>query len=164
MRWEDVDSQVCSIARALAIFGDRWTLLIIRDAFRRMRKFSEFQTSLGITKHRLSDRLNRLVEAGILEKRMYDSRRSRYEYRLTEKGLDLYPVLMAVVQWGDKWACDGDGPPVEFVHKKCGQTMHARLICDVCQEDVLARDVEPKVGAGVLSKVARGDLPATEES
>jgi len=76
---------VCSIARALAIFGDRWTLLVIRDAFRKIRRFSEFQTSLGITKHRLSDRLTRLVEEGILDKVLYDEKRSRYEYRLTQK-------------------------------------------------------------------------------
>ena len=91
MRWEDVDSQICSMARALAIFGDRWTLLIIRDAFRRVKRFSHFQKSLGITKHRLADRLNRLVEAGIMIKVPYDESGKRFEYRLTEKGIDLYP-------------------------------------------------------------------------
>ncbi|TNC81043.1 MAG: transcriptional regulator [Oleiphilus sp.] len=157
MRWEEIDGQVCSIARALAIFGDRWTLLIIRDAFRRVRRFSDFQKSLGITRHRLSDRLSRLVEYGILEKRLYDAKRARYEYRLTEKGLDLYPVLMSVVNWGDKWACDGDGSPVVFRHLACGQPTHPKMVCDVCDEPIDAREIRPEVGPGVLKKIARGD-------
>ena len=157
MRWEDIDSQVCSIARALAIFGDRWTLLIIRDAFRKVRRFSDFQQSLGITRHRLSDRLNRLVEAGILEKRLYDEKRERYEYRLTEKGLDLYPVLMSVVNWGDKWVCDGDGSPVIFKHKTCGHQTRPKMVCDVCDQEIDARDIEPGVGPGVVKKIERGE-------
>ncbi len=157
MRWEEIDSQVCSIARALAIFGDRWTLLIIRDAFRRVRRVSEFQKSLGITKHRLSDRLNRLVEGEILEKRMYDENRARYEYRLTAKGMDLYPILMSVVNWGDKWACDEDGSPVVFTHSKCGHECHPKMVCDVCDGEILATEIEPGVGPGVTQKVARGD-------
>lgn len=165
MRWEEIDSQVCSIARALAIFGDRWTLLIIRDAFRRVRRFSEFQKSLGITKHRLSDRLTRLVYSGILEKRMYDEKRSRYEYRLTAKGLDLYPVLMSVVNWGDKWVCDEDGSPVVFTHTQCGHTCHPKMVCDVCDGEIVATDIEPSVGPGVAQKVSRGDWsPAMGES
>ncbi len=165
MRWEEIDSQVCSIARALAIFGDRWTLLIIRDAFRRVRRFSEFQKSLGITKHRLSDRLTRLVDSGILEKRMYDEKRSRYEYRLTAKGLDLYPVLMSVVNWGDKWVCDEDGSPVVFTHTQCGHTCHPKMVCDVCDGEIVATDIEPSVGPGVAQKVSRGDWsPAMGES
>lgn len=160
MRWEEVESQVCSIARALAIFGDRWTLLIIRDAFRRVRRFSDFQKSLGITKHRLSDRLNRLVDAGIFEKKIYDEKRGRYEYQLTEKGLDLYPVLMTVVQWGDKWVADEDGAPVVFRHKSCGKTMNARLVCDQCDEDIQAKAVLPEVGPGVTSKIERGEIEA----
>jgi len=159
MRWEEIDGQVCSIARALAIFGDRWTLLIIRDAFRRVRRFSDFQKSLGITKHRLSDRLNRLVDAQIMEKRIYDENRERYEYRLTQKGLDLYPVLMTVVTWGDKWACDGDGSPVEFVHKRCGEVTHPKLVCDQCDDEILAREIQPRVGPGVTNKIGRGDYP-----
>lgn len=157
MRWEEIDGQVCSIARALAIFGDRWTLLIIRDAFRRVRRFSEFQKSLGITRHRLSDRLNRLVESGVLEKKLYDAKRERYEYRLTEKGLDLYPILMSVVNWGDKWACDDDGSPLVFKHVCCGQPTHPKMVCDVCDKELDAREIQPEAGPGVLRKIARGE-------
>ncbi len=158
MRWEEIDSQVCSIARGLSIFGDRWTLLIIRDAFRRIRRFSEFQKSLGITRHRLSDRLNRLVEAEVLTKVLYDERMSRYEYHLTEKGMDLYPVLMAVVQWGDKWLCDGDGAPIMFQHKPCGHVSSPHFACDHCAKDVHAKEMKPVLGPGVERKLERGEL------
>jgi len=158
MRWEEIDTQVCSIARALAIFGDRWTLLVIRDAFRKIRRFSEFQTSLGITKHRLSDRLTRLVEEGILDKVLYDEKRSRYEYRLTQKGLDLYPVLMTIVQWGDKWACDDDGAPINFIHESCGHVTHPKCVCDVCNEEINAKLLIPEVGSGIANKLDRGEL------
>jgi len=160
MRWEEVDTQVCSIARALAVFGDRWTLLIVRDAFRRIRRFSEFQTSLGITKHRLSDRLNRLVDVEIFEKVLYDEKRGRYEYRLTQKGLDLYPVMMSVVQWGDKWAVDEDGSPVTFTHTSCGHITHPRYVCDVCDEDIVAKAICPEVGPGLLKKQERSTAKA----
>ena len=158
MRWEDIDSQVCSMARGLAIFGDRWTLLIIRDAFRRVRRFSDFQKSLGITKHRLSDRLTRLVEADILKKAPYDNAGKRFEYRLTPKGLDLYPVLMSVVQWGDKWESDTDGAPVVYTHKTCGNLMNTKYVCDCCGEEVRAKDIEPQAGPGVMNKIKRGEL------
>jgi DNA-binding HxlR family transcriptional regulator len=164
MRWEDIDSQVCSMARALAIFGDRWTLLIVRDAFRRIRRFSDFEKSLGITKHRLSDRLNRLVDEGVMKKALYDEKRGRYEYRLTQKGLELYPVLMSVVQWGDKWACDDDGFPVEFRHKTCGHVSVPRYVCDCCNEPIDPRDMQPIPGPGVERKRARGELVQNEHS
>ena len=157
MRWEEVDSQICSMARGLAIFGDRWTLLIIRDCFRRMRRFSDFQKSLGITKHRLSDRLTRLVEEGILTKVPYDASGKRFEYRLTEKGLDLYPVLMSVVQWGDKWVDDDDGAPVIYTHNLCGKHTQPCYTCDCCGEEIHARDLEPEAGPGVTKKIARGE-------
>ncbi len=148
MRWEEVDSQTCSMARALAIFGDRWTLLIIRDAFRRIRRFSDFQKSLGINKHRLSDRLNRLVEAKILEKRAASDGGPHKEYRLTEKGIELYPVLLAVAQWGDKWECENDGPPLVFRHKSCGQLTRPRYTCSACNEEIDARSIIPEAGPG----------------
>jgi len=157
MRWKEIDGQVCSIARSLAIFGDKWTLLIVRDSFRRIRRFSDFQKSLGITKHRLSDRLNRLVEVGILSKDIYDEKRARYEYRLTQKGLDLYPILMTVVQWGDKWTLDKDGPPVIFKHTKCGHISTPKYVCNACDEEIDAKSIEPMVGPGIDNKIKRGE-------
>ncbi|WP_281646370.1 helix-turn-helix domain-containing protein [Parendozoicomonas sp. Alg238-R29] len=95
-----MSSQSCSIARSVAIFGDRWTLLILREIFVKVCRFSELQATLGITRHRLSERLIRLMEADILYKELYDESRKRYQYKLTEKGLELYPILIAIAQWG----------------------------------------------------------------
>lgn len=162
MRWEEIDSQVCSIARSLSIFGDRWTLLIIRDAFRRVKRFSDFQKSLGITRHRLSDRLNRLVDAEMMVKVLYDEKMSRYEYHLTEKGMDLYPVLMTVVQWGDKWVCDSDGPPIMFEHKTCGHVSSPQYACEHCAHEIRAKDMKPVLGPGVEKKLERGELSSDD--
>src|SRR5262245_9027633 len=101
MRWREIGGMTCSVARALSIVGDRWTLLILRDAFLRTRRFEDFQASLNLTRHRLADRLRKLVDAGVLERVRYQERPSRYEYRLTEKGRDLYPVIVSLVRWGD---------------------------------------------------------------
>jgi DNA-binding HxlR family transcriptional regulator len=98
----DYEGQNCSIARSLEIVGERWTLLIIRDAFLGLRRFEQFQENLGIARNVLTERLNRLVEEGILERVRYSERPERYEYRLTEKGRDLYVALAALRQWGDK--------------------------------------------------------------
>ena len=158
MRWEEIDSQVCSIARTVSIFGDKWTLLIIREAFRRRSRFSDFQKALGITKHRLSDRLNKLVDADIMKKHLYDEKMQRYEYRLTEKGMDLYPVLMTLVQWGDKWLGDGDGAPIVFRHLSCGHVINPTFACDHCAHEISAKDMKPELGPGVKRKIERGEM------
>src|SRR6185437_16671788 len=95
--------QNCSIARALEVLGDRWTLLVIRDAFLGVHRFDDFQRDLGVARNVLSDRLARLVDEGLLERRRYQERPERFEYRLTEKGLDLFEVLAALMHWGDRW-------------------------------------------------------------
>ena len=112
--------QVCSIARTLEVLGERWTLLIIRDVFNRRRRFDQIQENLGIARNVLSARLARLVEEGILEKRRYQERPPRYEYFLTEKGLDLWPVMVSLLHWGDRHLADGTGPPMLIRHKACG--------------------------------------------
>jgi DNA-binding HxlR family transcriptional regulator len=99
----DYEGQNCSIARALEVVGERWTLLIVRDAFLGLRRFDEFQENLGIARNVLTDRLNRLVEEGILERVRYSERPERYEYRLTQKGRDLHVALAGLRQWGDKY-------------------------------------------------------------
>src|SRR5690606_40440629 len=96
MKWEEIGHQPCSIARTLSILGDRWTMLILRNAFMGMRRFDDFQQNLGVTRHVLSERLKRLVEHGILVKAPYFDRQERFEYRLTEKGLELYPILLSM--------------------------------------------------------------------
>src|ERR671929_524192 len=122
MRHDDLAEMPCSIARSMAVLGERWTLVILREAFMRARRFEDYQQGTGIARNILTDRLNKLVEHGILERRPYAEHpgRTLYEYRLTDKGLDLYPVLVALMQWGDRYGGFDDGPPVELEHKTCG--------------------------------------------
>jgi DNA-binding HxlR family transcriptional regulator len=139
--------QACSIARSLEVLGERWTILIIRDIFNRRRRFDEIQENLGIARNVLSTRLARLVEEGIIEKRPYQERPPRYEYFLTEKGLELWPVMMGLLHWGDRHLADG-GPPVVVRHKGCGGAVDERGYCERCSERLEARDAIPEVGPG----------------
>ena len=146
MRWRDIGEQPCSIARALAVVGDRWTPLVLREAFLRTRRFEDFLERTGAARNVLTDRLERLVGHGVLERRPYQERPTRYEYRLTEKGLDLYPVMMALVRWGDRWLDDGRGPPVEHRHKTCGHVMQMEAVCSECGDRLDPRAVEVSLG------------------
>jgi DNA-binding HxlR family transcriptional regulator len=139
MRWSEIGGMTCSVARSLAVVGDRWTLLILRDAFLGTRRFDDFQTQLGATTHVLSDRLHKLVEEGVLERVVYQERPRRHEYRLTEKGLDLYPVIASLTRWGDRWAAGAEGPPLELRHRGCGHRTVPTLVCSECHEPVDAR-------------------------
>ncbi len=134
--------QICSIARTLEVLGERWTLLIIRDVFNRKRRFEQLQENLGIARNVLSARLAWLVEEGILEKRPYQEHPPRYEYFLTEKGIDLWPVLVSLIKWGDKHEPLGfDGvPPVTVRHKGCRGEIDDHFTCEGCGERVWARD------------------------
>jgi DNA-binding HxlR family transcriptional regulator len=149
MRWDEVETLPCSIARSLSVVGDRWTLLILRDSFLGARRFEDFQQRLGLARHRLSDRLNRLVEDGVLKKTPYQDKPLRHEYRLTEKGRDLYPVLLSLVRWGDRWMDQGKGPPVVYRHNTCGHMTTPVLSCSECGEPLQAREVTPLTGPGL---------------
>ena len=146
MRWREIGETTCSVARTLSVIGDRWTLLILREAFLRTRRFDDFQARLGITRHVLTGRLNGLVDHGVLARVPYQDRPPRFEYRLTEKGLDLYPVVVSLTRWGDRWMAGEAGAPVELVHKHCGQVMHPELGCPECGEPITARDVMTRPG------------------
>jgi len=122
----DYDGQNCSIARALEIVGERWTLLIVRDAFLGRRRFDEFRESLGISRNVLTDRLNRLVEEEILDRVLYQEHPARYEYRLTPKGRDLHLALTGLRQWGDKYI--SDKPPTLLRSKADKRPVVAALI------------------------------------
>ena len=123
------DEMNCSIARALDVIGEWWTLLVVREAFRGVRRFDGFVERLGIAPNILTARLRRLVEHGILEERPYQERPPRVEYRLTAKGRDLYPTLVALMQWGDRWVLPG-GARVEVRHRDCGAPVRAELRCE----------------------------------
>ncbi len=148
MRWEDLDSEACSVARTLSVVGDRWTLLVLRECFLGRRRFEEFEASLGIARHVLADRLKKLTEAGVLSRIAYQERPRREEYRLTDKGRALNPVLMTLAQWGDTYMAGPEGPPLLRVHNACGHVMQGVLVCSECGEAVGARDITPKPGPG----------------
>ena len=150
MRWDEIDQQVCSVARALSVVGERWTMLILRDAFFGTRRFDQFQRDLGITRHRLSERLTKLVEHGVLVKVPYHHRPLRYEYRLTRKGLGLYPVLMSLARWGDEWIDEGEGAPLEYVHQSCGKKTRPTLTCNECGEPLRPEEVKPQFGPALI--------------
>ncbi len=139
----------CSVARTLSVIGDRWTMLIVRDAFLGKRRFADFQDDLGMTRHRLSARLGKLIDEGILMRVRYQDRPPRFEYRLTEKGIDLYPVIVAMLRWGDRWMAGADGPPIELVHKNCGKHVMPALTCPACKEEVNARTMSARPGPGL---------------
>ena len=135
------------MARTLEVVGERWTLLIIRDAFYGVRRFDDFQRRLGVSRGILASRLERLCEEGILERRRYQEHPERFEYRLTEKGRDLWPAVMALVKWGDRYVAE-NGPPRLFFHRDCGGELTDRLNCSKCGEALHPRDVEWQYGPG----------------
>jgi len=142
----------CSVAQCLEVVGEWWTMLIVRDAFLGVTRFDEFQQRLGISRNVLNQRLARLVEAGVLTKVPYSEHPPRFDYRLTDKGRDLWPVLTAMRQWGDQHAAP-DGPPLELIHKDCGQASRARMVCSACGESIGSRDVEAISGPGDVDQI-----------
>lgn len=159
MLHHDYPGQVCSIAKSLEVVGERWTLLIVRDVMLGNRRFGELQRGLGIARNVLSARLQRLVEEDILDRRAYQENPPRHEYFLTEKGLDLWPALVALLAWGDRHSPEPDGPPMLIVHKECGGEVSDRGICERCGEVLSARDARQVPGPGF--RPAAADEAAT---
>jgi DNA-binding HxlR family transcriptional regulator len=121
----------CTLARAVEVFGDRSSLLILREVSNGVRRFADIRVRTGVPRQVLTDRLAQLVGAGILERRPYreDGQRTRYEYRFTDKGIALIPVLVALNDWGSTYLADSDGPPLEVYHRDCGAKVKAMLVC-----------------------------------
>ncbi len=149
MKWDDVGETPCSVARTLAVLGDRWTLLILRNAFLGVRRFDAFQAQLGVTRHVLAERLARLVDEGVFEKRPYQDKPPRHEYRLTEKGRDLHSILLALTAWGDRWKDEGAGPPVLLRHRRCGKLIRPVMVCSECGEPLDPREIDALPGPGL---------------
>lgn len=149
MKWDEIQELPCSIARALSVVGDRWTMLILRDCFLGTKRFDKFQKQIGLSRHRLTERLNKLVENEILKKVAYQNNPLRYEYKLTKKGVSLYPVLMTLAKWGDDWMSKGLGAPIEYKHTKCNHMMHMELSCSECGEVINPKEVSPQIGPGL---------------
>jgi DNA-binding HxlR family transcriptional regulator len=155
------DSQICSIAGALEVVGERWSLLIVRNVMLRLRRFDEMQDNLGIARNVLQTRLTRLVEHDVLERRLYQEHPPRYEYRLTEKGLDLWPTIVALMQWGDRYAVPPEGPVVLLEHRGCGGAVDEHRVCATCGAKLSVRDSRATPGPGappnhpLLRRIAR---------
>ncbi len=148
----DWSTENCTVGRAMAILGERWTFVVLREVFNGVRRFEDMRRHAGVPRQVLTNRLALLVEQGILRKHPYQApgERLRHEYRLTEKGLDLYPVLVAIAQWGDRYFADPAGPPVEFTHRDCGAKMRVTAVCADGHEVDQPRDVVPRPGPGAL--------------
>ena len=151
MSWHETREAPCSIARALGVVGERWTLLILREIFRGTGRFDEIRGALGISRNVLSGRLDALVTDGVLERVSYQDRPVRYAYRLTEKGRDLYPVLLSLLRWGDRWLSEGDRPPLTLFHRGCGKEIAPEVACDHCGEPLVPENTRARIRADLLA-------------
>ena len=150
MQRTNFGDMACSIARTLDVMGEAWTPLVIRDVFVGMNRFEQIQQDLGISRKVLAERLHHLVEHGVLERRPYDNR-PRYEYHLTDRGTELFDVLMVMAGWGDRWLAGTAGPPVLYRHHACGKVSHADLRCGQCGEPMHAKDIDVLAGPGAAA-------------
>jgi DNA-binding HxlR family transcriptional regulator len=140
--------QNCSIAAALSVLGERWTLLVMREVLLGRRRFADISRNVGVAPNILSDRLSTLVEHGLLERRRYSEHPESYEYLPTRKGRDVALVLVALMQWGDQHATPAGGPPRVHVHVKCGHDAHPRLVCAHCNDTIRLADLKVRPGPG----------------
>jgi len=147
MRRRSFEDMSCSVAQFLEVAGEWWSMLLVRDAFLGVTRFDEFQKRLDISRNVLAQRLEHLVSHGVLERSAYQDNPPRYDYRLTDKGRALWPVLVAMRQWGDDWAAP-DGPPVVMSHKACGHPTHAVMVCDHCGDRLAPGRVTVSPGPG----------------
>lgn len=153
-----IGDQTCSVARAIGLVGDPWTLLLVRELFLGSRRFDEFQTYTGISPHLLSVRMKGLEDAGIVERRAYQERPVRHEYRLTEMGVGLWTVISALREWGDRWSGSPGATPLKVRHQGCGGTARIKVTCDACEQDLGPRDVDLK-----MSRAATAERKAAPE-
>jgi DNA-binding HxlR family transcriptional regulator len=149
----------CTIGRAMAILGERWTVVVLREVFTGVRRFDDMRQRTGIPRQVLANRLAGLVAHGILRREPYreTGARMRHEYRLTERGFDLYPVLVAVRDWGDRYLADPGGPPLRTVHAGCQAQVHAVLRCEAGHDVTTMRQVQPRPGPGAVHLGPAGD-------
>jgi DNA-binding HxlR family transcriptional regulator len=147
VRRTSFEDMSCSVAQCLEVVGEWWSLLIVRDAFLGVRRFDDFQARLGISRNILNDRLKKLVDDGVLDRVPYQDNPPRAEYRLTEKGRDLWSVLTAMRQWGDRWAAP-IGPPLHMRHRACGHVVDAVMVCSHCGAPLTAQSVAVEAGPG----------------
>jgi DNA-binding HxlR family transcriptional regulator len=137
-----------SVSRALALIGDQWTLMILREALFGVRRYGQFARNLGIPRPTLSERLRSLVDAGLLERVLYARDPDRFEYRLTEAGRELFGAAVMLMRWGDRFLAGPEGPPIVLRHHECGQIAEPALVCDNCGTQITSHNVTPEPGPG----------------
>jgi DNA-binding HxlR family transcriptional regulator len=153
MRETEIEHLTCSVARTIGAVGERWTLLLLREFFLGSRRFEALQATTSISSRALSDRLQRLQELGIITQIAYQKRPVRYEYRLTDKGLDLYPIIVSMTRWGDRWMRGKSEPaPARLVHQHCGHVFKPVLTCAACGQVTGARDVRVKISSNMRAE------------
>ncbi|HEY2176407.1 MAG TPA: helix-turn-helix domain-containing protein [Mycobacteriales bacterium] len=143
VKHDELSDVYCSVARTWSVLGERWTMMILRECFRGERRYDHFRSKLGLGSNVLNDRLRLLTAEGILQRVPYQDSPPRHEYRLTAKGADLYPVLLALMAWGDKY--ENDVPPVRLIHRACGHPAEPRMTCVYCSGSVGWRDMTADV-------------------
>ncbi len=148
MQRTDFSQMACSIARSLAVAGEPWTPLVLRDVWVGINRFDDIHRDLGISRKVLAERLRHLVEAGMLERRLYAERPARHEYVLTRRGFEFVDVLRAMAAWGDRWTAGDAGPPVLRRHRACGQITQVEMHCAACGEILHSADVDVEPGPG----------------
>lgn len=146
----------CTIGRALEVASDRWLFVVLREVFQGIRRFDDLTVRTGIPRQVLTDRLKRLVESGLLKRVPYrePGQRSRFEYRLTQQGLDFYPILIALQEWGNRYLADPEGPPLVFVHRDCGEPVELVVRCSAGHEVEASRDIIGRIGPGARRRTA----------
>ncbi|GAA4941843.1 winged helix-turn-helix transcriptional regulator [Actinoplanes utahensis] len=140
----------CTIERAMGVLGEKWTLVVLREIFTGVRRFEDMRVRTGIPRQVLTNRLSSLVENGVLRREPYrePGARVRQEYRLTPKGFELYPVLMALAEWGNRYLADPEGPPIQYAHRDCGAELHLEIVCADGHAITEKREVQPRPGPG----------------
>lgn len=141
MRWTELEAEACPVARTLSVIGDRWTILILRDCLRGVSRFDEFQRRLGCSRAIVAERLAHLVERGVLARDIYEAHPPRYDYRLTDMGRALSPVLMTMSNWAETWVPHAGGRRIVRRHTTCGHTFQPVLHCSACGEPVAPADI-----------------------